>query len=89
MQTNVPPGPVIRGSNFSIVPATGVPALTVCDTIAGCQYRMVYTETLTLPAWTPVTPPPPDGWKPGGGTLAFTDPGVARRPHRFYRVQVR
>lgn len=87
--TNRPPAPVIWGSDFSLDPATRVPALTVYDTIAGCQYRLVYSESLPPPAWNAVSPPLPDGWQPGGGTLTFTDPGAAGRPRRFYCVQVR
>jgi hypothetical protein len=89
MLTNLPPAPVIYGSDFSISPTNPVPMLTVYDTIAGCQYRLTWTETLTTPTWTPVTPPLPDGWQPGGGSITFTDPGAPGRPHRFYRVEVR
>lgn len=87
--TNVPPAPVIWGSDFSLAPATGVASLTVYDTIAGSQYRMVYTETLTPPAWVPVLPPLPDGWTNGGGTLTFMDPSAPGKPHRWYRVEAR
>lgn len=89
MFTNQPPAPVIYGSDFGIAPATGIASLTVYDTIPGCQYRMVWTESLTTPAWSPVTPPLPEGWQAGGGTLTFTDPGAPGRPRRFYRVEVR
>jgi hypothetical protein len=87
--TNRPPAPVIYGSDFSLAPLTRVPTLTVYDTIAGCQYRLAYTETLTSPARNPVTPPLPDGWQPGGGTLTFTDQNAAGKARRFYRVEVR
>ncbi len=87
MLTNSPPAPVISGSDFSVDPVTRIPTLAVNDTIAGCQYRMVYTESLTAPVWSPVTPPLPDGWQAGGGTLTFTDPGAVGRPQRFYRVE--
>lgn len=89
MLTNLPPAPLIFGSDFSFDRATGVPTLTVYDTIAGCQYRMVYAEALPAPAWNPVTPPLPGGWQAGGGTLTFTDPGAGGHPRRFYRVEVR
>ena len=89
MLTNRPPAPVIYGSDFGIDPATHLTSLTVYDTLAGCQYRLVYTETLTPPAWTAVTPPLPGGWQPGGGTLTFTDLGAVGRPHRFYCVEAR
>ncbi len=87
MLTNIPPAPVITGSDFSVNLTNGVPALTVYDTIAGCQYRLVYTESLSAPLWSPVNWPLPDGWQAGGGTLNFTDPGAPGRPQRFYRVQ--
>jgi len=89
MLTNRPPAPAIYGSDLNVNPTNHVPALTVYGTIAGCQYRLVYTETLTAPVWTPVSLPLPEGWQPGGGTLTFTDPGTAGKPHRFYRLQVR
>jgi hypothetical protein len=87
--TNLPPAPVISGSDIRVDPATGVPAFTLSGTRAGFQYRMLYTETLTPPAWNPLTPPLPDGWTPGGGTLTLKDPGAAGKPHRFYRVEAR
>ena len=89
MLTNVPPTPAIYGSDLNFDRATGIPTLTVYDTRAGFQYRMIYTEALQPVAWNPVTPPPPAGWVDGGGTLTFTDPGAAGKPHRFYRVEVR
>lgn len=89
MLTNRPPVPVIDGSNLSINPTNHVPALTVYDTSAGWQYRLVYTETLTAPVWSPVNLPLPAGWQPGGGTLTFTDPGSVGKPQRFYRVEAR
>jgi hypothetical protein len=87
--TNRPPAPVIWGSDFNVNPANGIPSLTVYDTLAGCQYRMVYTENLASPTWIPVTPPLPDGWQSGGGTLTFTDSGATTRPQRFYCVEAR
>ena len=89
MLTNLPPLPVIYGSDFGVDPATGAASLTVYDTIPGCQYRLVYTESLPVPVWNPVTPPAPDGWTAGGGTLVFVDAGAVGRPQRFYRVEVR
>jgi hypothetical protein len=89
MLTNRPPVPVIYGSDFVLDPATQVPGLTVYDTLAGCQYRLVGTDNLASPVWTPVTPPLPDGWKPGGRMLTFTDPGAIGVPRRFYCVEVR
>ena len=89
MFTNLPPAPAIYGSDFSVNPTSGIASLTVWDTIPGCQYRVVYTESLASPIWSPVTPPLPGGWKAGGGTLTFTDPGAAGPPHRFYRVEAR
>jgi hypothetical protein len=89
MLTNLQPAPVIYGTDFGLDPATHVPSLTVYDTLPGCQYRMVYTESLAAPIWSPVTPPLPAGWISGGGTLSFTDPGAIGRPSRFYRVEVR
>jgi hypothetical protein len=89
MLTNVPPAPVIYGSDFGVDPTSHVPTLTVDGTITGCEYRMVFTESLSTPVWVPVTPPSPDGWKPGGGTLTLSDPGAVGRSQRFYRVEVR
>lgn len=89
MLTNLPPVPAIYGSDFGLTPGTGVPTLTVYDTIPGCQYRMVFTQTLGPATWSPVTPPLPDGWQPGGGALTFADPGATGGPRRFYRVEVR
>ena len=87
--TNVPPAPAIYGSDFSVNPATGIPSLAVYDTIAGCQYRLVYKEDMAAPGWTPVTLPLPEGWQPGGGLITLSDPGAVGRPHRFYRVEVK
>jgi len=89
MLANRPPAPVIWGRDFGVNLATGTPSLTVYDTIAGCQYRMVYQDDLASPTWHAVTPPLPDGWQSGGGTLTFTHLGAARQPHRFYRVEAR
>jgi hypothetical protein len=89
MLTNVPPAPVIYGSDFSVDAATGVPSLVVYDTIPGCQYRMVRADTLASPAWTPIQLPPPDGWVAGGGPLTFTDPSAPGTPRRFYRIEAR
>ena len=87
MLTNVPPAPVIYGSDFSVGLAGA--HLTVYDTIPGCHYRLVYPETFTPSVWSPVTPPLPEGWVAGGGTLTFTDPNAVGKPRRFYRVEVR
>jgi hypothetical protein len=87
LTTNLPPAPVISGSDLIVDGANGVATLTVYDTIAGCQYRMLFTETLTSPVWTPVGAALPDGWKPGGGTLTFTDTSATGKTRRFYLVQ--
>ena len=87
--TNVPPAPAIYGSDLNVNPATGIPSLTVYDTFAGCQYRMVYTENITAPKWNTVAIPLPDGWQAGGGIITLSDPGAVGKPHRFYRVEVR
>ncbi len=87
MLTNVPPAPVIYGTDFSVSPATGIPALTVWSTLAGVQYRLVYSEDLASGVWNPVTPPLPAGWVPGGGDLTLTDPTAPGKQHRFYRVE--
>ncbi len=84
MLTNLPPAPVIYGSDFS-VNASAIPSLTVYDTIAGCEYRLVYSEDLALSTWSPVS----DAWSTGGGTLTLRDGSAPGRPQRFYRVQVR
>jgi len=89
MLTNVPPVPVVYGSDFSVAPATGIPSLIVYDTIAGCQYRLVFTENLGSGVWAPVLFPLPDGWMPGGGAITFTDPDAPGKPRRFYRVEAR
>ena len=89
MLTNHPPPPVIYAQDFVLDPATGIPSLAVWDTIAGCQYRLVYSETLTSATWTAVTPQLPEGWQSGGGVIRLTDPDAPGRPQRFYRVEVR
>jgi hypothetical protein len=89
MLTNVPPAPLIYGDDFSVNPTNHVPTLTVWDTIAGCQYRMVYSESLTSLVWNPVTPPLPGGWRAGGSLLTFTDTNAPGRPQRSYRLEVR
>jgi hypothetical protein len=89
MLTNRPPAPVIYGSDFAVDGATGIPSLAVYDTLSGCQYRMVYTESLSTPVWNPVTPPLPGGWVSGGGQLTFSDPGAVGKLQRYYRVEVR
>ena len=43
MLTNVPPAPVIHGSDFSVNPTTGIASLTVASTLSGVQYRFVYS----------------------------------------------
>jgi hypothetical protein len=89
MLTNVPPAPIIYGDDFSVNPTNHFASLTVWDTLAVCQYRLVCTGNLASGVWVPVTPPLPGGWQAGGGTLTFTDPGAAGKPQRFYRVEVR
>ena len=86
--THQPPAPVISAADFGVNPTNGVPALTVWSTLAGLQYRLVYSENLAANSWTPVTPPLPAGWVPGGGALTFSDPGAPGRTSRFYRVEV-
>jgi hypothetical protein len=85
--SNRPPAPVIWGSDFRVNPTNGIPSLTVYDTIAGCQYRLVYKEDLASPTWNAVTPPLPGGWLPGGSPITFTDSGATARPQRFYCVE--
>jgi hypothetical protein len=89
MLTDQPPPPVIYGSDFGFNPTTGLPSLTVWDTLPDVLYRMVYSEDLALGVWMPVTPPLPDGWVPGAGTVVFSDAGAAGKPHRFYRIEAR
>jgi hypothetical protein len=89
MLTNVPPAPLVYGSDLAVNPATGVPSLTVWATIPGVAYRLVYSEDLGAGLWSPVTPPSPAGWVPGGGDLTLSDPGAPGRPRRFYRVEAR
>jgi hypothetical protein len=79
---------VIFGTDFSVNPTNQIPSLTVWDTLAGLQYRLVYCENLATNTWTPVTPPLPSGWVAGGGPLTFTDPGAPGSPRRYYRVEV-
>ncbi len=86
---NQPPAPVIYGSDFTVNPTNRIPSLTVWSTLIGVQYRLAYTEDPASGNWTPVTPPSPAGWVPGGGDLVLTDPGAPASPHRFYRVEAR
>ena len=79
---------MIYGSDFSVNPTNHIPSLTVWDTLAGLEYRLVYSENLATSFWTPVTPPLPSGWVAGGGTLTFTDLGAPGSSRRFYRVEV-
>jgi hypothetical protein len=83
-----PPAPVIYGSDFTINPTNHIPSLTVWDTLAGLQYRLVYSENLATNTWTPVTPPLPSGWVSGRGPLTFSDSSAPDHPHRFYRIEV-
>jgi hypothetical protein len=85
--TSRPPAPVIWPSDFSLDPATGVPTLLVYGTLTNCQYRLVYTESLTNgpAAWSATA----GGWQFGTDVLTLTDPGAVGRPHRFYRVEAR
>ncbi|HEY5913022.1 MAG TPA: hypothetical protein VJA21_20725 [Verrucomicrobiae bacterium] len=87
--TNQPPAPVIYGEDFSFNPTNQAASLRVWGTLSGAEYRLVYAEDLASTTWSPVTPPLPDGWVPGGGDLMLTDPGAPGRPHRFYRVEAR
>ena len=88
MLTHVPLAPVIYGTDFSVNPTNHIPSLTVWDTLAGLEYRLVYSENLATNTWTPVTPPLPSGWVAGGSPLTFTDPGAPGTPRRYYRVEV-
>ena len=87
MLTNVPPAPAIYGNDFTVRPAAAIPSLTVWSTIPGVHYRLVYAEDLASGLWSPVTPPLPAGWIPGGGNLTFTDPAAPGKPLRLYRVE--
>ena len=87
--TNQPPAPVIYGTDFTVNPTNHIPSLTVWGTLPGVQYRLVYTENPASGTWTPVTPPLPAGWVPGGGDLILTDPGAPGTPRRCYRVEAR
>ncbi len=87
--SNRPPAPIIFGSDFTVNPSTGIPSLTVWDTLAGVQYRLVYCEDLSAGAWNPVTPPLPDGWVAGGNPITFSDASASGTSHRFYRVEAR
>ena len=83
--TQRPPAPVIYGSDLSLDPVTGIPSLIVWSTLAGVQYRLVYSEDIASNLWNPVTP----GWVSGGGDLTLADTSAAGRPQRFYRVEAR
>ena len=87
MLTNRPPAPDIWGGDFVIDPSTHIPSLAVYGTLAGCQYQMVYSESLGSSVWNPVIPA--GGWQAGGSTLLFSDTNAPGRPRRFYRVQAR
>ena len=85
MLANLPPAPVIYGNDFSVDLTTGVPSLTVWDTIPGCEYRLVYKEDLAAPTWNSS----PNGWQAGGGILTFSDSTSPGKPRRFYCVEAR
>jgi hypothetical protein len=85
MLANLPPAPVIYGSDFSVDLTTGVPSLTVWDTIPGCEYRLVYKEDLAAPTWNSSL----NEWQAGGGILMFSDPSAPGKPRRCYCVEVR
>jgi len=87
--TNLPPAPMIYGDDFSFNPATGTASLTVWDTLAGVQYRLLYSENLATTNWAAVTPPLPTGWVDGGGVLTFSDTNASGKSQRFYRVEAR
>jgi hypothetical protein len=87
--TDQPPAPVIYGTDFTVDPTNHLPSLRVWGTLLGVQYRLVYTDNPASGIWTPVTPPLPAGWVPGGGDLILTDPGAPGTPRRFYRVEAR
>jgi hypothetical protein len=85
--TNRPPPPVILPGDFRLDPATGIPTVLVSGALSNCQYRLVYTETLSNapPTWTAAAA----GWQSGSDSLTLTDPAAVGRPHRFYRVEAR
>jgi hypothetical protein len=60
-------------------------------TVAGYQYRVVFTDSLPTPsnAWVPVVPPEPDGWSNASGPLMnIIDATAITATHRFYRIEV-
>jgi hypothetical protein len=84
MQADQPPAPVV-----TINAPGGFPALTVWSTIPGRQYRLLRTDSIVVPEWTPMPAQQPDGWVPGGGKLMFSDFAALGTSTRFYRVEAR
>jgi len=82
-----PPTPELPGSALTISPE-GVPMFNF-STMAGCTYRLVYTDDLAVPmgGWRPVTPPA-DGWVLGtGATMNLVDTNGLGQAQRFYRLE--
>jgi len=88
------PTPVLAPGAILMDPGPGIPSFTF-ETVAGYQYRMIYTEDLSAakPVWSAVFSlpdnPGPKGWSPimFGGPITITDPSAVGRPQRFYRAQ--
>jgi autotransporter-associated beta strand protein len=76
--TNAPPTRFV-----SIIATNGGVALQATGGIANLQYSVEAATNLSAPVqWTNFAAAYPDG----SGRIAFTDPGVATMPKRFYRV---
>ncbi len=80
----------IRLGNFNIVEGTG--STFTFDAIAGCQYRIRYSQDVSQPlaAW-PYLTPPADGWRTAvsNDPLWIMDTGATNSPRRFYRLEVK
>ncbi len=82
-KVSVLPPPELPLSGFSM--PGGTPTFDIPTSVVGFQYRVVYKNNLSDPAWTPV-----DGtWTvANGGGLQFTDPSTPLPGERFYRIEV-
>jgi hypothetical protein len=82
-----PPPPVLPGAALTLSPL-GAPMFNF-STVAGCRYRLVYTDNVATPmgAWRPVAPPV-DGWVLAtGATMSLTDTNAVGQGQRFYRLE--
>jgi hypothetical protein len=71
---------VLPASSLSI--PGGVPTFTGIATVSGYTYYLVWTDSLTDPSWTPITP----GTVSTGSPITLTDPSPSAT-QRFYRLE--